>query len=158
MMEYDDKGNMIKEIFSEPNIEKRKIRIYEYENNTRISEKLFINSSLKSEKAFEYNDDNLIKLKTFDAYGKIIDVELSVYDDNHREIMKKFIKYDRNIFIGTMNVWYETNYDNDGGHSLNIKSIYNNGKLKDWKRYSYDANGNLYQTIVFDVPKPYFQK
>jgi len=157
--EYDENNRMISSTTLYPNGKIERQLTFEYEDDKKISEKIFIGGSyLKSEEKYEYDDNgNLVKMRTFDGHGNVKQLQLSIYDKNNNQIEERIIEYKRNMLIGTMMKSYKMNYD-DNGNMLDQKTFMKNGNLKDWKRYNYDDNGKLSQVIVFDVPPPYLQK
>lgn len=157
--EYDKKGNMISSTLLYPDERIERMLTFEYENDKKISEKIFTSSSyLKSEKKFEYDhNENLVKVKTFDRQDNLKKLKLSIYDENNNEIERKIIEYKRNMLMGYITKWQKMNYDDDG-NVTDQKMLMNNGNLKDWKRYNYGDNGKISQIITFDIPKPYLQK
>ncbi len=73
--EYNDEGQLIKEIYTRGNGEKDGETVYTYEMNRVVSEELFSKSGLQEKKIFKYSPKGDMK-------------EIIVYDMQGREVMK----------------------------------------------------------------------
>lgn len=139
--EHDNKGNMIKQVFSNNNY-----TLYEYDSKDRvISEVTYSSDGTELNRVTtEYDDhDNVIKEEKDGTVSKYL------YTYDNKDQLIKYIDYDSD---GSEYRWEEYKYDDKGNnieHTFCDKGIVLDNKIKERHKNEFDSKGNMIKTTEY---------